>query len=68
VAAKIEFVCVSPHRGDRRGQSHVTVHEGRWAYCRLGGQRHEWRAIEGTPLQVLVRTRTPGDAESSRAG
>lgn len=54
----IAFVCRAAHstiaKSARDSSSPVTVHEGRWAYCRRAAvSGHEWHPIEPVELATL---------------
>jgi hypothetical protein len=55
--ASIEFVCGSGHPGENinRDGPTITLHEGRWAYCRRGGvDGHSWEQVTPTTIAELT--------------
>jgi hypothetical protein len=68
MSASVDFVCIATkHAAAVKAKggtpvSPITIHEGRWAYCPTGlTTDHEWRAIEPTSLEELMRTRHPAE-------
>lgn len=58
----LHFICeAAQHQPRRKNQdglssSPLTIHEGKWAYCRAGLLTgHEWRAIAPTPFEAIKR-------------
>lgn len=56
----VDYVCVGREHlaiGRTRpdGSGHLTLHEGKWAYCSAGRplEQHEWAATGGLPVVSL---------------
>jgi hypothetical protein len=73
-SAPIEFVCVTDDHlrrglGMRDQSGHITIVDGKWAYCTAGrkDEPHDWRPIAPTPLPALGHAdlaRTWGDGRT----
>ena len=53
----VKFMCGARGHSTARSDSALTIHEGVWAFCYAGGQTpgHEWKAVEGLPLNDAMR-------------
>jgi hypothetical protein len=69
----VKFVCVAKAHAGGRSESALTVHEGAWAFCPMGGDQkgHEWRPSDGLPLTEVLRftprQQAPGPLTSAPA-
>lgn len=64
--APVDFVCQDPGHLDRGrdrpdGSGHITLYEGRWAYCSAGipNTTHRWTVTGGVSLEQLSRDELP---------
>jgi hypothetical protein len=57
----VRFICTAtahPPRSSPSGTG-LTVNEGQWAFCPSGDlSGHQWSAVDGAPLDELVRAAT----------
>jgi hypothetical protein len=53
----VKFVCVATSHAAGRSDSALTIHEGMWAFCPMGGEHkgHDWRPSDGLPLADAMR-------------
>ncbi len=53
----VKFMCAAKGHSTARSDSALTIHEGVWAFCYAGGQTpgHDWRAVDGLPLNDAMR-------------
>lgn len=68
----IQFFCVDPDHAVPDGADQLTIHEGKWAFCRRGrlGQEHRWEPTGGLVLgeiATFARARTPVDGGARRS-
>ena len=59
----VKFVCVAKSHAGGRSDSALTIHEGVWAFCPMGGDQkdHDWQPSDGLPLADAMRF-TPREA------
>jgi hypothetical protein len=57
--ALVQFTCVQPDHAKRSERYTLTIHDGKWAFCRHEGpaSEHNWRPIEGVRLDSLLELR-----------
>jgi hypothetical protein len=53
----VKFICVAKSHTDGRSEAALTIHEGAWAFCPMGGEEtgHEWQPSDGLPLLEAMR-------------
>jgi hypothetical protein len=61
----VKFVCAAKAHAAGRSDSALTIHDGAWAFCAMGGdgKGHEWRPSDGLPLIEAMRF-TPRQARA----
>jgi hypothetical protein len=66
--ALIEFRCVRREHAGRSIRVTLTIHKGRWAFCRHEGAAtdHEWTPTGGVTLRELLRLRRPEGPAAAR--
>lgn len=55
----VAYECAAPsHQVGDGGPDKLTVHDGKWAFCRYDAKAngHEWRLTGGLPLSMLKNT------------
>jgi hypothetical protein len=53
----VKFVCVAKAHAGGRSDAALTIHDGRWAFCPMGGDQkgHDWQPSNGLPLADAMR-------------
>jgi hypothetical protein len=53
----VRFICVANAHAAGRSESSLTIHDGVWAFCPMGGDQrgHEWRPSDGLPFTEALR-------------
>jgi len=53
----VRFVCVAARHAGGRSDSALTIHQGMWAFCPMGGDQkgHDWQPSDGLPLADAMR-------------
>lgn len=66
----VKFMCAAKAHATARSESALTIHERVWAFCYAGGQMagHEWRPVDGLPLNDAMRFAQPIPAAAPRNG
>ncbi len=64
----VKFMCAATGHSTARSDSALTIHDGVWAFCYAGGQTpgHDWKAVDGLPLNDAMRFAQAPRAASSR--
>ncbi|HEY8730621.1 MAG TPA: hypothetical protein VIN69_01415 [Candidatus Limnocylindria bacterium] len=53
----VKFVCAAKAHAGGRSESALTIHEGAWAICPMGGDAtgHDWQPSDGLSLTDALR-------------
>lgn len=53
----VKFICTAKAHTDGRSDAALTIHDGAWAFCPMGGEQdgHEWQPSDGLPLTEAMR-------------
>jgi hypothetical protein len=64
----VKFVCVAKAHAAGRSDSALTIHDGAWAFCAIGGDHkgHDWQPSDGLPLADVMRFTPRQTAEPAR--
>ena len=65
----IKHICIAAGHADGRSESALTIHDGAWAFCPMGGDAkgHQWRPSDGLPLAEAMRLTTRQQAAAAAA-
>jgi len=66
----VKFMCGAKAHNTARSEAALTIHEGVWAFCYAGGQMagHEWKPVDGLPLNDAMRFAQPRPAAAPHNG
>ncbi|MDP9246323.1 MAG: hypothetical protein M3O64_06665 [Chloroflexota bacterium] len=65
----VKYICGARAHADGRSESALTIHQGAWAFCPMGGDAtgHDWKPSDGLPLPEAMRLTTRQQAAAAAA-